>query len=142
MNCPACPRIREELDEARETIRQLKAAMGEPSWPFYPSVTAPGQRWALEQLYHAPAPIPGSVFAGRLNLALRGGKLTMPEASLHVLIHHLRGTVSRLDPRIRVMSRGWTGYWLDEEGKRLVGRLRGGREGLRRAEPDFPSMAS
>ena len=125
MICPTCRRLREELDEARETIRQLRATMVDPPWPFYPSITAPGQRWALEQLYRAQAPIPGSVFADRLNLVLRGGKLTTPESDLKVLIHRLRGTLCRLDPRIQVMSRGWTGYWLDEEGKRLVGRLRG-----------------
>ncbi len=110
---------RERLDEAEETIRQLRQLIVPPvvlRWTrgFTPT---PSEWIVLNCLARASDPCSAEFLRGRLDIAFDSGATSK---SANVLICKLRRKLKCLTPPIEIFTNWGVGYWMDEENKALL----------------------
>lgn len=114
--------LTEQLEEARERIRELEAALRPSGIAFYLNLSPTmGQSVILETLLHAAGPIALHALRLRINLAANIIH-EVDDRSVEMAIHRLR---LRLKPFGIVISRArGKGFYLDADNKARLAAIR------------------
>lgn len=114
--------LREQLDEAKERIRELEAALRTSGIAFYENLNPTlEQSVMLEALLHASAPLATHSLRLRLNIAVNVTH-EVDDRSVEMVIHRLR---KRLLPHgIFIARERGVGFYIDPENKRRLRAIR------------------
>lgn len=117
------PTSREQLEEANETIRQLRAAMRLPDGMCFEGITLTKVNGIIVlMLLEANGPCSAAKINDRLELALNRSN-PVSDSVVSLYIFRLRKKLSILDPPVRIKRTRPVGYWMEPGDKaRLLER--------------------